>query len=55
VFRCFVSPAVRLNPKTLCLGIDFNLELSAPTDAEQATLKAMREAARQFGLELDEE
>jgi len=55
VFRCFVSPAARLNPRRLRLGIDFDVELSAALNEDHPTLKAMREAARQFGLELDEE
>jgi hypothetical protein len=55
VFRCFVNPAARLNPKQLRLGIDFEIELSAPLGEDNSTLKAMREAARQFGLELEEE
>jgi hypothetical protein len=55
VFRCFVSPAARLNPRKLRLGIDFDVELSAALSEDHPTLKAMREAARQFGLELDEE
>jgi hypothetical protein len=55
VFRCFVNPAVRLSPKQLRLGIDFEIELSAPLAEDHGTLKAMREAARQFGLELEEE
>jgi hypothetical protein len=55
VFRCFVSPAARLSPKQLRLGIDFEIELSPPLGEDHGTLKAMREAARQFGLELEEE
>jgi hypothetical protein len=55
VFRCFVNPAVRLSPKQLRLGIDFEIDLSAPLAEDHSTLKAMREAARQFGLELEEE
>lgn len=55
VFRCFVSPAVRLSPRHLRLGIDFEIELSAPLGEDHGTLKAMREAARQFGLDLGED
>ncbi len=55
VFRCFVSPAARLNPKRLRLGIDFEFETPSALDEDNATLKAMREAAQQLGLELGEE
>jgi hypothetical protein len=55
VFRCFVNPAVRLSPQRLRLGIDFEIEMTTPLAEDHGTLKAMREAARQFGLELEEE
>jgi hypothetical protein len=56
IFRCFVSPAARLNPKKLSLGIDFEIETQEGQvlDENDTTLKAMREAARQLGLEIDE-
>ncbi|RLE33859.1 hypothetical protein DRJ24_04700 [Candidatus Acetothermia bacterium] len=52
LFRCFVNPAARMNLKNLHLGIDFEMELAEDQslDPENATLKAMREAARQLGL-----
>jgi hypothetical protein len=55
VFRSFVNPAARLNPTHLRLGIDFEVEMSSPLAEDHATLKAMREAARQLGLKLEEE
>ena len=41
----------------LKLGINFELEAnqSAPLDPEDPALKAMRESARQLGLDIDEE
>jgi len=52
LFRCFVNPAARMNLKNLHLGIDFEMEPAEDQslDPENATLKAMREAARQLGL-----
>ncbi len=57
LFRCFVSPAARMNLKHLKLGIRFELEApdNAPLDPNDATLKAMREAVRQLGLTLEAE
>lgn len=54
LFRCFVSPAARMNLKHLKLGIHFELETpdNAPLDPNDPALKAMREAARQLGLSL---
>jgi hypothetical protein len=46
-----------MNLKRLRLGIDFELETQdgQPLDENDPTLKAMKEAARQLGLELEEE
>jgi hypothetical protein len=57
VFRCFILPASRMNPKRLRLGIDFELETSdnQPLDENHPTIKAMKESARQLRLDLDEE
>jgi hypothetical protein len=57
VFRCFILPASRMNPKRLRLGIDFELETSdnQPLDENHPTIKAMKESARQLRLELDQE
>ena len=57
LFRCFVSPAARMNLKHLKLGIHFELEAhdNAPLDPNDPALKAMREAARQLGLTLEVE
>lgn len=51
IFRCFVSPAVRMQLGALKLGIEFELEASpsAPLNPDDPGLKAMREAARQLG------
>ena len=55
LFRCFVSPAVRMNLKKLRLGVQFEMEISEDQqlDSNNPTLKAMKEAARQLGLELE--
>jgi hypothetical protein len=57
VFRCFVSPAVRLGLKRLRVGIAFEMETSQdqPLDEQNPTLMMMREAARQLGLEMGEQ
>jgi hypothetical protein len=57
LFRCFVAPAARMNLKRLKLGVQFVLEAQddAPLDASDSSLKAMREAARQLGLDLKTE
>ena len=56
IFRCFVSPAARMSLKRLRLGINFELEAhdSQPLDPNDPTVKAMKEAARQLGLECEE-
>jgi hypothetical protein len=56
IFRCFVSPAARMNLKRLRLGIHFELEAhdGQPLDPNDPRLKAMKEAARQLGLEFEE-
>jgi hypothetical protein len=52
LFRCFVSPAARMDLKRLILGVGFVLEAQddRPLDANNPMLKSMREAARQLGL-----
>ncbi len=56
LFRCFISPATKLNPKTLQLGVEFRLVApdGQPLDPTSTTLSAMREAARQFNLRFTE-
>jgi len=56
VFRCFVGPAARLGLKNLQLGISFKLvaQDDQPLDPDDPTLKAMREAARQLGIQIVE-
>ncbi len=46
-----------MNLKRLKLGVQFVLEAQddAPLDASDSSLKAMREAARQLGLDLKTE
>jgi hypothetical protein len=55
LFRCFVSPATRMNLRDLSLGINFEMKPSEgqTIDANNDRLKAMREAAHQLGLEFD--
>jgi hypothetical protein len=57
VFRCFVGPAARLGLKGMQLGIAFKLvtQDGQPLDPGNPTLKAMREAARQLGLQIEEQ
>jgi hypothetical protein len=57
LFRCFISPASRLSLKTLQLGIGFKLvtQDGHPLQPDNPTLKAMREAAKQLGLQIVEE
>jgi hypothetical protein len=57
LFRCFVGPAARMNLKQLKLGIRFVLEsqADAPLNADDQSLKAMQEAARQLGLKFSAE
>ncbi len=55
LFRCFVSPAVRMNLKKLHLGIEFEMEVGEGNelDPNDPTLKAMKEAASQLGLDFE--
>jgi hypothetical protein len=57
LFRCFVGPARQLGLKKLELGIDFKLVAhdNQPLDGDSQTLKSMREAAKQLGLQIAEE
>ena len=57
VFRCFVGPAARLGLKHLQLGIAFKLvaQDGQPLDPDNPTLKAMREAAKQLGIQIEED
>ena len=54
IFRCFVNPAARMNLRRLRLGIHFEMDASdgQSLDENDPTFKAMKEAARQLGLEL---
>ncbi|MBV5337402.1 MAG: hypothetical protein J0653_05450, partial [Deltaproteobacteria bacterium] len=54
VFRSFVSPAARMGLKRLRLSIDFELE-DKPLDANDPAVKAMKESARQLGVNVEEE
>ena len=55
LFRCFINPAVRMNLKRLRLGVGFEMELPAGQElaSSDPALKAMQEAARQLGLNLE--
>ena len=57
LFRCFVSPAARMNLKKLRLGVQFEMDAAEgqELDPNDQAVKAMREAARQLGLDLDVE
>lgn len=56
IFRCFVNPASKLGLKSLLLGIDFRLTApdGQPLPADHPAVKAMREAANQLGLRIEE-
>lgn len=55
LFRCFVSPATRMNLKRLGLGVQFEMVLreGAALSENNSALKTMKEAARQLGLTLE--
>jgi len=55
VFRSFVNPGVRLNFKKLDLGIQFEMVTGEgePLDPNHPTIKAMKESARQLGLDIE--
>lgn len=57
LFRCFVNPAARMNPKKLGLGVEIELVFGDDQNvkADDAAVKGMKEAARQLGLEMDVE
>ncbi len=57
IFRSFVGPAGRMGLKRLQLGIDFELvtQDGQPLDENDPAFKAMKESARQLGLELEGE
>lgn len=57
LFRCFVGPAVRMNLKKLHLGVQFEMEAGEDKglDPNDSSLKAMKEAARQLGLDFEVE
>jgi hypothetical protein len=57
LFRCFVGPAARMKLKKLGLGVEFKMVLpeDQPLGENDPALKAMKEAARQLGLEFDSE
>ncbi|MGO8928804.1 MAG: hypothetical protein ACLQU3_18205 [Limisphaerales bacterium] len=55
LFRCFVKPSNDLNPKKLKLGVDFELAFDNDQNVspDSPAIRAMKEAARQLGLEID--
>jgi len=57
VFRLFVGPATRMQPKRLDIGLQLEIEPSDRRSVSEndPTIKQMREAARQLGLEFDVE
>ena len=54
VFKCFVGPAARMNPKKLKLGIDFELVFDdgQKVKLDEPAITMMKEAARQLGLDI---
>jgi hypothetical protein len=52
-----VNPGVRLNPKKLKLGVDFELVFDdeQKVKLDEPSIKAMKEAARQLGLDMEVE
>jgi len=53
LFQCFVGPAVKMNLKTLRLGVLFEMEFpEAGINPNDGSIKAMQEAARQLGLDV---
>ena len=55
MFRCFVSPAARMNPKKLGLRVEIEVAFAddQKVEADDAAVKGMKEAARQLGLDID--
>ena len=53
LFRCFIGPAAKMNAKKLRIGVDFRIEFTEndPIDQNDSRIKAMKEAARQLGLD----
>lgn len=57
LFRSFIGPASRMNLKNVNLGINFELRTAEneALDENDQTLQAMKEAARQLGLDMETE
>lgn len=57
IFRSFVQPSTQMNLKRQKLNIEFEFEASQnnPLNAEDNKVKAMKESAKQLGLEFREE
>ena len=57
IFRCFVAPAARMGLKRMQLGIDFEFETQdgKSLDSNEPSVKAMKESARQLGVDVEEE
>lgn len=55
LFRCFISPAAKMDLKSLQIGVDFVMTASdsVPIKADDQRIKSMREAAKQLGLNFD--
>lgn len=55
LFRCFIGPAARMQLKKLDLKVQFRMEARADTPLcpDARALKAMREAAKQLGLNFE--
>ena len=57
LFRCFVGPGARMNLKKMQLGVQFEMELPEGSElsGNDPSFKAMKEAARQLGLNFEAE
>lgn len=55
LFRCFVKPSADLKPKRLKLGVEFDLAFDDEQGVgpDNPAIRAMKEAARQLGLDID--
>jgi len=57
LFTCFVNPGVKMRPKKLRIGVEFDIELPAEqgVDESDPAFKSMQESARQLGLDFSSE
>lgn len=55
LFRCFINPAARMNPKKLQLGVGFEVifDDEQKIKPDDPAVRGMKEAARQLGLKIE--